>query len=154
MVKKVISDSFNALKKLNAPIKILLIILLVVIMIGIQMLINPLHRSETSIRNYILRLTPLGTSMEDTIKIVKNSNKWEVRSIDYENGFWSQGRPIPGGIKDEQGRTIIGEKSIRVENSYRAFYSLFLLETVVNIYWGFDADGKLIEVYVSKYISI
>jgi len=142
-------------ESLNKPIKIVLIISLVMaIIIGVQMLINPLYRLPANIENYVLRLTPLGTSMEDIVEIISNIDKWEIRFIDYENGFWKQGRPIPDYPKDERERIIIGEKSIKAVGSYRAFYSFFLLESVANIYWGFDADGKLIEVYVAKYIAI
>ena len=154
MVENIITHIFTSFRILNKPVKITLMILVwIAIMILVHFLMNPLSRPEASVRNYILRITPLGTDMEDVIAIVENRAGWEVRLINHTSGFIHQGPRIPGWPTDERGRTVIGEKSIKVEGSYRAFYRYFL-ESVVNINWGFDANGKLVEVTVSKYISI
>ncbi len=38
----------------------------------------------------ILTLTPIGTSMEDVIKVIEINKKWEVRYISYEQGYLYQ----------------------------------------------------------------
>jgi arginine deiminase len=48
---------------------------------------NPLRRSETRIREDILKITPIGTSMDEVIEIIQNNEKWELFNISYERGY-------------------------------------------------------------------
>lgn len=100
-------------------------------------LLNPLRKSQEQITEDILKLTPIGTSMEDVIKVIESRRKWELEHINYENGY---------RYRKEKEDKIIGEKSIRVFiGDYR---NVFV--TSVTVFWGFDENSKLIEVWVWK----
>ena len=40
------------------------------------MLRNPIQRPDSMLRNYILRITPLGTNIEDVIELINNRDDW------------------------------------------------------------------------------
>ncbi|GEN45959.1 hypothetical protein [Alkalibacillus haloalkaliphilus] len=130
------------MKKILIVISIFLLIL--VIILGIRLITNPLVQSEEEIRENMLKETPMGTQMEDVIEFLEGNEEWEIKSIRYENGFYHQGITP---------RREIGEKSIRVHMGYyRAFYKFFL-RTDVSLYYGFDENGELIEIWVRKMIG-
>lgn len=117
----------------------------IVLITALIMLSDPLRRSQKHIRKDILKLTPIGTSMDDVIMVIAENQKWKVRYISDEFGY---SRPGPSDPVDAAlgRRTIVGEKSIRVFiGEYR---NIFI--TSVTVFWGFDEDSKLIEVYVWK----
>ena len=101
--------------------------------------------------DYVLRLTPIGMDMEEVISIVENHRNWSIRSINYEWGF---SHPLHAS------GSIVGEKSITAWGHPAGsgywpapipvpIYGWFF-RTVVSIFWGFDEDGKLIEIYVRQ----
>ena len=116
----------------------------------VPLLTNPARRPHEMIKKQILRITPLGTDIDDVIKVIESRNDWESPNINRSLGFapLSPGRrgPPPDGQPD---LFRIGEMSVSsYMGSYRNWF-LFLV-TDVSIFWGFDADGKLIEVYIWK----
>ena len=112
--------------------------LLVIILVTVIMVLsNPLRKSQEQIRENILTLTPIGTSMEDVIKVIEINKKWEVRYISYEQGYLYQGAGE---------RKTIGEKSIRV---FMGDYGNIFV-TSVTVFWGFHEDSKLIDIWVWK----
>ena len=117
----------------------------VLVVIAVIFALNPLRWPQEFIRERILKLTPIGTNMEDVIKTIEGKEKWETRYINYEHGYMRPGRPESADIA--LGReTIVGEKSIRVFiGEYR---NIFI--TSVTVFWGFDENSKLIEIYVWK----
>jgi len=119
--------------KKKIVIFILLVISIVIIVLVIRMLSNPLRKSEEDMRETILELTPIGMSMDDVIKVIEDKDEWKLRHIWHEYGYrdYSQGE--------------IGVKSIRV---YLGEYNLST--TGVSVFWGFDENSKLIDVYVLK----
>lgn len=123
----------------------LIVLSVIVLIVAIIMLLNPLRRSQEHIKNDILKLTPMGTSMEDVIKIIESKRQWEIDYISYEHGYRRPGTPEHSDIA--LGReTIVGEKSIRVfVGEYR---NIFI--TSVTVFFGFDKNSKLIEIYVWK----
>ena len=127
----------------------LLLLVIIMLVTAIPLLTNLARRPRGMIRNYILRVTPIETSIEDVIEIIESRDDWGIANVDYERGFspYSFRGPPPVGQPDIP---RIGEKSIIVNiGSYRAWYGWFL-HTGVSVSWGFDADGKLIEVHVRK----
>jgi hypothetical protein len=120
----------------------LLVLLILVLVVVVVALSNPLRKSEARIRENILALTPIGTGMEDVIKVIENNKKWEINHINYESGYGIDKDGRPG----ENRNTRIGEKSIRVYlGSYRNIF-----ETGVLVYFGFDENSKLIDAAVRK----
>ena len=138
------------------------IILFITLITGIQiamslvlMVFNPIRRSQSAVRSHVLMLMPIGMNMEDAIAIIENYQHWGTPTIRYNSGF---SRPMGHGypVSRLESASHIGEKSIRIRVAYRPSSTPILgliLETRVRIDWGFDAEGKLIEVFVWRTYS-
>jgi len=126
--------------------KIVICALLAIVLVAISIsLSNPLRRSQEKIKESILELTPIGMGMDDVLKVIENNKRWEIRYVRYDFGYRRPGIPDPADVALGRG-TYIGEKSIRVFlGDYR---NIFI--TSVTVFWGFDENSKLIDVYVWK----
>jgi hypothetical protein len=118
----------------------LLIIVLLIVLGAVKFMLNPLTKSEEQIRDKLLEDSPIGTHMKDVIKYIEGQRNWVVRTISYDHGFYHQ-RVYPN-------RTI-GEKSIRVEMGDYGFF----LTTSVTVFWGFDENSELIDIWVWKTVD-
>ena len=123
--------------------KILTCILLAIILFeGTRMIINPYVRSEGMVRTALLKRTPMGTSMDEVIKYLEQNEKWTIKRISQTSGFRHRGI---------QPTETVGKKSITVYlNSYRSVAYFYLLETDVTVFYGFDEDSKLIDIWAWK----
>jgi len=110
----------------------------------VRMAYNPMRRPAPMIRSHILRNTPLGTCMEEAIEIIESNERWGTPVISRDSGFIVQGAGIPNFPLF----TIIGEQQIQTRPE--RYNVLLFLERGVRIFWGFDENGKLIEVFVSS----
>lgn len=118
----------------------LLIIVLLIVLGAVKFMMNPLTKSEGQIREQLLQETPIGTHMDDVIKYIESHRKWEVVQISHKHGFLHQ------GISP---RKRIGDKSIRVElGGYGIVFT-----TSVTVFWGFNENSELIEIWVWKTID-
>jgi len=106
---------------------------------------NPLRRPADVIRNDILRLTPIGTDMEDVLEIVNEkvqTDGWHIMDISHATGYFDPMRPpTADGF-------IVGVQRIkahmgRSRNGWIA----------VDISWGFDEDSRLIDIYIRKHYT-
>jgi len=113
---------------------------------GLSMMVDPIRRPRPMVRNYVLMLTPLGTDIDDVLEILENREGWGRIVVNRERGIVL---PTAGDRS-----TAIGNQSIRVfaGNYWPSNFPIIgLIQwTTVSIFWGFDEDGKLIEVYVRK----
>jgi len=118
-----------------------------VLSIVIPMLTTPYRRPIDMIRNHILRITPLGTNIEDVIAILDSRDDFGSLHIDFERGF----QATPGDR--HAGKYDMGEMLVSTGlGMYRAWYRWFPLMTwSVGASWIFDGDGILIEVYVRRH---
>ena len=131
-----------------------LLVLLVFIVVAVLIsLANPLAKSQEEIRENILKLTPIGTSMDDVVKIIENNKKWETMYVNDKNGYSIMGG-IPSEASSNEVDTVVGKKSIRVMIGKYHFQPQFdiyaFIERYVNVFWAFDENSKLIEVSVRK----
>jgi hypothetical protein len=92
---------------------------------------NPLRRSEDGLRTWVLQKTPLGSSRSQVIA-VSAREKWG------DNDTY-----VGTGMPPNVGVTHFGADV----GSYHGF----LLPCHVHAYWSFDADDKLIDVYVFRW---
>ena len=126
-----------------------IIILGAIIMITVILPLHPLFRSPKRVLNDTLKLTPMGTHIDDVAAIVKSQtiikNATESRApiIRYDSGYVNPRGEVPGWPTISGSRSIVGYKSITV--AYRTHFYMY-----ISIYWGFDEDGKLIDVFVAK----
>ena len=110
----------------------------------INMWSNQLRRSSEQIREDMLKLTPIGTSMDDVLEVITNNQKWKIRYIREWVGFRMTGGRPSEGVPDSNNN--VGVKSIRV---YLGQYGI-IFATGVSVFYGFDEDSKLIEIGVKK----
>jgi hypothetical protein len=99
------------------------------------------------IQNHILRHTPIGICIEEAIEIIDNNAKWGNPVVNRENGF---SHPSPW-VHGATGMLLIGEQS--VQTLVRVYGMMPFHGRNVRILWGFDEEGKLIEVYVRSTFS-
>ena len=119
----------------------ILLLLAVVILVTVS---NPIRRSESNIRDRMLILTPVGTNMEDVIEIIESKDKWYILWIDENYGYRTRWGYPSGNPQN----TMIGAKSISaIVGKYKTF---LIIDTSVETFWGFDGEGKLIEIDVPK----
>jgi len=122
----------------------LALLTVMILSIVIPMLTTPYRRPIGMIRNHILRITPLGTNIEDVINILDSKDDFGALHIDFESGF----RATPGDRHagmDDMGEMLVSTGLGR----YRAWYRWFPLMTwAVGASWIFDGDGQLIEVHI------
>ena len=141
------------MKKLKVFLKCILLMPLVIggiilIWSVIPMIYNPMRRPASMIRNHILRHTPIGMCIEDVIEVIKSNESWGNPSVNRRSGFW---HPRPWAYGARLGELIIGEQSIQTRPD--AYNVILFHIRVTRIFWGFDENGKLIEVFVSSSFS-
>jgi len=93
----------------------------------------------------------MGTHIDDVAALVESQmiveNVTELRPhiIRHESGYVNPNGEVPGWPDTVYPgrRSIVGHKSVQV--SYKTHYN-----TYFSIYWGFDENGKLIDVLVRK----
>jgi hypothetical protein len=95
-----------------------------------------LRRPASVIESSLLRMAPLGSSKADVLRAIEKQG-WKHSSI----------RPV-GFLKQESSRPRETVGTISIE-AHLGDYGIFLNTSVV-AYWGFDANGKLIAVWVWK----
>jgi len=118
----------------------------------LSMMFRPMRRPAFMIRNHVLRHTPIGMNIDEVFGVINNNASWGSPMINRYSGC---AHPNPAGSPwnygSRVGRLIFGEQSIQ---SRPERYNVILWhERNVRIFWGFDGDGKLIEVYVRSTFS-
>jgi hypothetical protein len=104
---------------------------------------SPLTMHDEEIHDWVLMQTPLGSSIDDVSKVMEK-NGWKRDLGHQENlGFYKMG--------------VVGAKSIHADlGIYREWHFPVLAYwdwtclVDVDVYWGFDENGKLIDVWVQK----
>ena len=119
-------------------LSILAFIIAVAISVNMILFFNPLLKSSRAIRADILRLTPIGMSMDEVRTIIEINYNWRIRTGSSERGYVNPHNPPE--------TRVVGEKHITADLGRG-----FLL--IVSSSWGFDKNGKLIDVYVEKYLA-
>jgi len=133
------------------------LILIPFAVLGLRILLdlsNPLRQPVERIREDILAITPLGTSMEDAIEnleAVSNDRDWGRLSINTGIGVVYDQLGLPSRPEDRalNRRTIVGEHSLIM--NLGGYTNIF--GTGVVAWWAFDENMELIEVYVKKQMT-
>src|SRR5688572_25621628 len=97
-------------------------------------------RSENSIRATLLKHTPLGTKSEEVRAYVEKRG-WLDRRYTGEGGYLKQEPGVPP--------MVVGVSSIKGKLGH--YY--LPLRADVTAFWGFDAEGRLIDVWVWKTVD-
>jgi hypothetical protein len=125
--------------------KSLILILALVVSINIFQFARPLLRSDQKVQRDMLKLMPIGTSLEDCIRIIEGKNKWYIPT---SSGLrtWSELNEMLRNSMMERG--VI---KLSVEDYGHSFYYAFMCVSVI---LRFDEDFKLHEVEVSQFLRI
>ena len=119
----------------------------------IPMIYNPIRRPAPMIRNHILRHTPIGMNIEEVIEIINNNDRWGSPIVNRDSGFI---HPDPWGSPWDYnmriGPLVVGDKSVQTRPEW--YNTLLILERHMRIFWGFDENGILIEVYVNSTFNV
>jgi hypothetical protein len=89
------------------------------------------------LRQRLLWATPIGTTMTDVDKYVA-AEKWKVQYVCTTHGYTKE---------EETHRVVVGEKSIRADLGQ---YQGFPFVRYVTVYWGFDKQARLVDIWVWK----
>ena len=126
-------------------LKLLRIVLIIIFVVSVLFFLvwlkdYNLRKDNDKIRSDLLKETPIGMSFD---KVTSKLESMNLETEPSNTGFHKQERASS---------EIIGVRSIRVflgeYREVRAFPYLFL--TTVDALWGFDEDGKLIEIWIWK----
>jgi hypothetical protein len=117
------------------------VILLACVFAGLGLILfaasNPLRRSDSRIRSQLLEEAPLGSSI------------LQVSSIIFRHG-WTLAYPLADtGFYDQRSRParIVGKKHLRASLGN---YQDIPWRANVTVFWGFDENDRLIDVWVWK----
>ena len=110
-----------------------------------------IRSSTDSIERQILKRAPLGSDYGEVIDLVDSSG-WEISS--------NLVRTKPLVVTDGRYPYVSGTRIVRTHlGHYRApmlsepLFFWFWFRNDVSAFWGFDADDRLIEVHVKRYID-
>ena len=134
------------MKKIMIYISLALLALIVIAIAiwGLRVLFdlkNPLRQEPEQIKESILEQTPIGMSMDEAVEVLEAfsvDKNWIKMKVNNDRGFYR-----PGTVSTSM---PVGKKSIEATiGKYRNFF-----ETYIYVWWAFDENSELIEVFVRK----
>jgi len=131
-------------KMIVKKIALSLLIFITVVTV-IPMITTPIRRPGPLLRLHVLRITPMGTHIDDVVAAIENRDDWNLGRVDFERGFSPTSTQLSGFPR-------IGEMSVTANlGSYHAWYIMFGVPDIgVSAQWGFDEGGNLIAVNIRK----
>jgi len=131
----------------------ILIVLLIVISIAAIVICVELAKEDIPnllliepnvyIREELLKLTPLGSSSDEVLEVIRHE-EWLSTGIIYDFGYL-----ISSSTEGYSTGERVGEKSVLATiGKYKKSHDFYT--TTVSVAWGFNKDSKLIEIIVSK----
>ena len=113
----------------------------ILVIVAVIIMSNPLRRSKETIYEQMLKLTPIGTSIEDVLEVIDGNGKWKVWNVN-SDGNWDS---LSSNI-DLYKNVLIERRSIIVlVGEYRTIFA-----TSVSVHWKFDEDLRVIGIDIRK----
>jgi len=141
------------MKRFKLSYKNILLVLVIIVgsllawlLLLMPMIYNPMRRPAPLIRLHILRHTPIGTRIEEAIEVIENNERWGTPGINRTSGFSHPSLFVPEGPGGSPTAAIVGDQSIQTWPD--RYNTLLIFERHLRISWGFDENGKLIDIYV------
>jgi hypothetical protein len=103
--------------------------------------LNPLRRDEAYIHDWLLRQAPIGSSVGE-VKSIIAKHGWKL-DCDWQ----STAEHPPLSHSERMYPYVAGS---RVIGAYLGHYQGLPWRIDVDVFWGYDSQGKLIDVYVRK----
>jgi len=129
-------------------IGVMIIVAIPLVWLLISAISNPLTRSEEQIRNDLLKVTPIGTSMEDVIAAIEGHEKWKIFHINENRGYKINSDGTLRRSWHSGGYITIGEKSLDVE------LGKGIITSYVGAWYGFDENSSLIDITIFKELDL
>ena len=135
----------------------LLLLIALVFATIIPMITTPMRRPMRMLRRHILQITPMGTSIDDVVDIINNKDDW--RTVDRILGFgFAPLSPRQGPPAEHLSLPDLPRVGVQSVSTFLGFYNSWyrffgLLTTSVDVFWGFNEDGELIDVFIWKVSS-
>jgi len=125
---------------------ILLIAFAIILFCAVAMIMNPLFmRTTGQIERRLLQITPIGTTWDDALLVIRENENWRLAYTNTNFGF------IPYNNRDfhlPPSERRVGEKFVTVDIGQ----SSWLLD--VRVRWVFDSDGYLIGIFAIRLLGI
>jgi len=125
-------------EKIGMNKKRVIIFLFIIFLLSIVVIFtNPLRKSQTKLHEWIVLKTPINTSIVEVRNLIVQ-NKWEAI---YE---WKGSPSVSSRNK------FPGVKGSHIIGAYLGHYQGLPWRVDVDAYWGFNSEGKLIDLRVRK----
>lgn len=127
-----------------------LAIIAIIILVVISMIVNPIRRTNSGVRRHLLLSTPIGTNIEEVIRVSEENAKLTIRYVRENAGVvllkpnLSPTNFLPNSIRDT---IVVGEKSICI---YLGTFN-FITRISVEAFFAFDESDELIEIFIRRY---
>ena len=108
---------------------------------SVPMVVSSVQGNPFTSRSYVLRTTPIGTYIADVEDTIRETEKWKMAVVSYDRGL---------RLRKFGQSVIVGDKFLRANGRQGVFSTTIIGES---IFWVFDKDGILIDVYVQRMIS-
>ena len=118
------------------------LILAIVLLVFAFLEANPLWKSHEEIKKRLLKITPIGTSMEEAKASVESKLKPKRIGDDLESGYKIDDQGYIYNSQLDKSYTVVGEKSIHF------YLGSGGLSSSVGAKYAFDENDKLIEILV------
>lgn len=107
-----------------------------------------LSRPESAIRRDLLRITPIGTSMEDVLEVIEE-REWTLRWARNTAGYYKSSHFVGEGPHSSE-CVEVGTQSIRIHlGRFREIFPVY-----VDVYYAFDEDSKLIDIAIRRDMAV
>jgi hypothetical protein len=118
--------------------KWIIIVFLFILLLLTVILFNPLRYSADTIRGGLEKAIPIGSHIDDVEQVLQRM--YPSQMMKSSLGFYK----VEGGGLAK----TVGVSSIRVHLG--EYWSLLLFRTAVDAFFGFDENGRLVEIWVWK----
>ena len=129
--------------------RIIVICTIILLPVTLIMINNPLLRTDAAVRRHLLRVTPIGTCIEDVIRIANNRYDWTVENIRLDAGL-SMHPSIPRSpirfVRGDERFPTVGKQAVHI---YFGTYQ-FIVRYSIEGFYAFNEEGKLIDIFVAR----
>jgi len=148
-LNKSINNSVSVKKRGKKKYMFFYIILAVIILAVITPIINPIRRTDKALRKHLLSIIPIGTSMEEVIRIIEGHNCWIIERVEENYGVVLDSRdmyPLRSAPTTFRNSKVIGEQAVWIDLG--SYYGIF--KNYVSAHLAFDENEELIDIFIRR----
>jgi len=126
----------------------LIIAAVAIVALGVASLVNFSLGVEERTRERVLAFTPLGTNVDDVIRIVEFENEWGILLIDDFDDEMALSQFLTLPDSSIEGRSFLDEEGV-LSGYLTDVTTIEFSKSAVYVNWKFDASGSLIDVLIT-----